>query len=667
MTTAGRTLFDPCAIGPVTVPNRLVMCPMGTRHAHAGLVTEADIAWHADRARGGAGLIITGGTFVHPTSSMRGHPGIEAWREEGVRMLRRRVDAVHAEGAKIFAQILHLGRETTEGQPELPQLAPSSVRSVRDPHLPHEMTRADVHEVIEGFVRSAELSVRAGYDGIEIHGAHGYLVAQFLGAATNLRADEFGGATARERTAFLTTILERVRQRCGPGVALGVRLSAIEETADGIGIEDTLEIVRELAERALVDYLSITRGVRNAYVKDNTSGYAVAAEQAAAVKAVTSLPVVVAGRITTPELAQRLLDDGVADLVGLGRALIADAEFPAKAAGTVPGAIRPCVGFVQDCRIAHGGAACAVNAAAGRESVFGIRVIRPPSDRRAVVVGGGPGGLEAARLLAERGCAVTLFEADDELGGQVRRAARGPLRGELTGFTAYLGSELRRLAVEVVTGHRASAQDVAARQPDLTVVATGAVHDPPSFGDSLPPGGSPRVLSVWELLDGSSRDLAGNALVADDGTGFWPTISAAELLIAQGLHVTLLTPAGAIGGAIPLESIAPLHARLRGAGTAYRPFTRIGGLTPGQVTLVDSVTGEVSRTSADLVVVLTQARPVTGLLQELQARGLTARAIGDCVAPRRITSAVLEANRVVDWFAGAGTPATRSGLAGVSP
>jgi 2,4-dienoyl-CoA reductase (NADPH2) len=649
-TADGPRLFEPVRVGPVTLRNRLVMCPMGTRHDHAGIVTQADVEWHADRARGGTGLIITGGTFVHETSSMRGHPGIEAWREEGVEMLRRRCEAVHAEGAKIFAQILHLGRETTEGQPDLPQLAPSAVRSVRDPHLPHAMTEAEIAEVIEGFVRSAGLSVRAGCDGVEIHAAHGYLVAQFLSPSANRRTDRYGGRTPRERTRFLTEILERVRERCGSDVALGVRLSAVEETPEGIQLEDTLEIVRELDERALVDYISITRGMRNGYVKDNTHGYGVSAELAKAVRGVTGRPVLVAGRITTPELAQQLLDEGAADLIGLGRALIADAEFAAKAEGRHPGAIRPCLGFVQDCRMAHGGAACAVNAAAGREATYGVRVARPSYAQRVVVVGAGPGGMEAARLLAERGARVTVFEAGEQVGGQLLRAARGPLRGELAGFADYLERELRRLGVELLLGTAATVDDVAGLAPDLAVVATGAVHDRPDF----PGADQPDVLSVWELLDGTERPAPGTALVADDGTGFWPTLSAAELLVGQGTRVTLATPAGAIGGAVPLESIALLHRRLRSAGTVYRPFTRIASVDGSAVTVTDSVTGEQAELAVDLVVQLTQARPVDGLLGELDARGVVAYAIGDAVAPRRITSAVFDANLLVDTVAGRG-------------
>ena len=648
---AGNLLFQPFRIGAVSLRNRIVMPPMGTRHTPGGLVSPEDLEWHAERAHGGVGLIITGGTSVHETSIFRGNRGLDAWRPEDVPRFRARVDAIHAAGAKVFGQLLHLGRETIGGQPEFAQFAPSAVRSPRDPFVPHEMTRAEVLAIVDAFLVSARNQLTAGYDGLEIHAAHGYLVAQFLGASTNRRTDEFGGDTAVERMAFLRLILERIRSECGSGFPLGVRLSAHEETSDGIQLDDTLAVVRELTRAGLADYLSITRGMRGSYIKDNTWPFAVAADEARAVKVVTELPVLVTGRIVRPQHAEAILAQGAADLVGVGRGLIADAEWAAKARDPKLGAIRPCIGFVQDCRMAEGGAACAVNAAAGREAQFGTRVARPRSGARVVVVGGGPGGLEAARLAAERGASVTVLEAEPTIGGQIVRAARGPLREGLMGFIDYLGSELRRLGVEVQTGRPASADDVAELAPDFVVVATGATYSRVEMAGN----DQTNVLSVWELLDGSTRALAGNAVVVDDGTGFWPSISAAELLIAVGVRVTFVTPAASVAAAIPHESVPRLHARLRGAGTTYRPFTVVDRVLRGAVVLRDGTTGAMDKVPADHVVVLTSPVSQDSLLKELSNRGLAARAIGDAVAPRRITAAVLEANRLIEDFAGAGT------------
>jgi 2,4-dienoyl-CoA reductase (NADPH2) len=349
-------------------------------------------------------------------------------------------------------------------------------------------------------------------------------------------------------------------------------------------------------------------------------------------------------------LAEQILADGTADLIGLGRALIADPEWANKAAGQHAGSIRPCIGFVQDCRMAHGGAACAVNAAAGRELTYGIGTLRRASAAgTVVVVGGGPGGLEAARLAAESGHSVTLFEREDVVGGQVRRAARGPQREELLEFIDYLHRELQRLSVDVRTSTEADVASVRELDPLLAVVATGAVGTPVP----LPGGSLPNVLSVWDLLDGQERSLGQTAVVADDGTGFWPTCSAAELLVSRGVHVKFLTPAAAIGSAIPLESIALLHRRLRGAGVEYHPFSVIERVVDtGHVEVRDTTTQQIRTESADSVVVLTSPRAQDDLLRELQAAGVPAEGVGDCLAPRRITHAVLDANRVVRALVG---------------
>ncbi|GAA2897965.1 FAD-dependent oxidoreductase [Pseudonocardia halophobica] len=623
-------LFAPLDIGGVRLRNRIALPPMGSRHTPGGLVSPADLEWHAERAHGGAGLVITGGTLVHPTSVYRGGVAVNGWRSEG--LLRERAEAIHAGGAKVFAQLVHAGRETLGGQPELAQVAPSAIRSPRDPYVPHALTTDEVHTIADSFVESARVHLAAGYDGIEIHAGHGYLVAQFLNAAANARTDEFGGATPVERLAFLRLVLRRVRAE---GAPVGVRLSAREDVPGGIELDETVAMVRALTEERLIDYVSVTRGSRNSYVKDHTWPFAVAVAEARAVKTVTDVPVLVTGRIVRPEQAAAVLAEGAADLIGIGRGMIADPEWVAKAQGVVAGAIRPCVGFVQDCRTAMDGASCAVNAAAGREARYGTRVLRPRSADRVVVIGGGPGGLEAARVAAERGCRVTVLEAEPQLGGQLRRAARAPHRRELLSFVDYLESELARLGVEVLLGRPATAEEVLELGPDLAVVATGARHD-----------SAENATSVWELL-GGEPPRSGRALVQDDGTGFWPALSAAELLVEAGVQVTVATPAAMVGAAIPAESQASLHARLRGAGTRYRPFTVLERVLPGEVELRDVTTGTLDRLPADHVVVATAPVSQDSLAAELRARDMRTRTIGDALSPRRITHAVLEADEAI--------------------
>jgi 2,4-dienoyl-CoA reductase (NADPH2) len=640
-------LFAPGRIGPLESRNKLVMLPMGTRLPRDGMVEERDIAWHRERAAGGVGAVITGGTIVAPSSRVRSADAglIEAFEPRGQEGQRRRVEAIHAGGALAIGQILHLGRELTGGQADTALLSPSAVRSPRDWDPPHELDRFEIEELVARFAASARLQHEAGYDGVEIHGAHGYLVAQFLSAASNQREDSYGVARIEDRLRFLVEILTAVRDEVGAeDFALGVRLSADEEVPGGITTEETCEIASHLAETGLVDYLSLTIGMRGAYVKDTTYEPGFSAERIGRVARAAGdrVTVIGASRIPSPRVAAEFLGSGAADLVGIGRALIADPEWPRKAEAGEADRIRPCVAFVQDCRISQGGVICGVNADAGREIEWenaGEGV--PPG--RVTVIGGGPGGLEAARVAAERGDEVTLFEAGPELGGQWRLAARSPGRSDLLTFITYLESELSALGVDVRLGTAAAAEAVAAERPDLVVVATGSLAaDPAVDGDPGVP-----VLSVREHLAATESPPAERALVVDDGSGFWPTCSSAELLAEAGASVTLATPAPVVAANIPHESASLLHGRLRSQGVSYRPFSRLDRVDGNVARLVDVASGDASELEVDLVVIQAGSVAQRSLGEELQEAGLEVRLIGDCVAPRRIGAAVYEANKAI--------------------
>jgi 2,4-dienoyl-CoA reductase (NADPH2) len=619
---------------------------MGTGLMLNGKVTEREVAFQEERARGGAGLLITGAAFVHPTTSFPVRIIVEAYDEEGIEMLRRRVDAVQRHGTRIFGQIAHLGREQPGGLTEAIPLAPSPIPSPRDPGVPHEMSAADIRMIVDAFGKSAENFKAAGYDGIEIHGGHGYLVAQFLSPASNLRADGYRGDTIEGRIRFLREIVEEIRARCGADHPLGVRFSGDEETPDGMTIDDTRELVTALQDVAAVDYLSITAGMRGAYVKDSSFAEAYAVPLAAAVKQDVDVPVIAANRIRFPELAEQVLASGQADFVAVGRGAIADPEWVTKAKEGRSDEIRPCIGIVQDCRYAHGILSCAVNARAGREEEWG-EPRRTSDSRRVVVAGGGPGGLEAGRAAAEAGHEVVLYERDDVPGGQVRVAAAGPTRAELLDFVTYAERELARLGVDVRLGTAATREAVLADEPDLVVVATGATPRPPSF----PVAGDARVVTVWDLLGGMVSDIPARAVVLDDAAGFWHGVSAAEFLAERGASVELLTPARAIGLAIPHESIAHVLRRLRTAGARLRPLSTVSGVDGTRVRISDTITGEESETMAELIVVKSLLDARDDLVRELDGSGPTAVvAIGDAAAPRRISHAVLEANVALRRF-----------------
>jgi 2,4-dienoyl-CoA reductase (NADPH2) len=638
-------LFAPGEIGGLAIRNRIVQPPMGTGLVEQGQVTVRDVIFQEERARAGVGLIVTGAAVVHPTSRFPVRIIVEAWDEDGIDALRARVEAVQRHGARIFGQLVHLGRESPGGMTDTVPMAPSPVASPRDPNPPHEMSVAEVRLMVEAFGRSAANFQAAGYDGIEISAGHGYLVAQFLSAASNRRTDAYRGDTLEGRTRLLREIVEDIRMRCGAEYPVGIRLSAEEETPDGLTIDDTREIVYALQDSAPVDYISVTAGMRGAYVKDATYAEGFTLGMAALVKQDVDVPVMAAGRIRFPDLAERALASGQVDFVAIGRGVIADGEWVTKAREGRVAEIRPCIGIVQDCRAAHGQLGCAVNARAGREAEWG-EPRRAASPKRVVIAGAGPAGLEAARVAAESGHDVVLYEQADIAGGQLRIAAAGPTREELLDFVFYAERELTRLGVDVRLDTAATRDTVLADAPDLVVAATGATPLPPEF----PFDAGANVVSVWDLLGGKVKEIPAGAAVLDDGSGFWHGISAAEFLAERGAAVELLTPARGVGLAIPHESVAGVFARLGRNGVRFRPLVTVTSVNGTTVSLADAVTGAPSEIEAELLVVRSKLRANDELLRELDGEVPALVAVGDASSARRLSHAVLDANLAMRQF-----------------
>ena len=425
-------LLSPGVIGGVRIRNRVVQAPMGTGMIALGRVTDGDIAFQEDRAAGGVGLIITAAAPVHPTSTIGGRILTEAWDEDGVEDLRRRVDAVHRQGARIFGQLLHLGREAVGdtqagGGSDFVPIAPSAIVGPRSASPPHEMTAGEVRMIVDAFARSAANLRVAGYDGIEIQACHGYLTAQFLTPSANRRIDAYRGDTLEGRMRFLIEVMEAVRSKCGESFPVGVRLSADDLEPGGLTLDDALEIVDALQNSAAADYLSITTGARGSYVKDMTYDEGFARGYAEALKDGVDVPVIVTGRFQTPDVAEGALADGQADFIGLGRALLADPEWVNKVSDGRVAEIRPCIGILQDCRRAIGLIGCTVYARTGRKREWEWR----RRDRRArtapvVVAGGGPAGLEAARVAAAAGAMTSYLLRARAIGSAVSCALRRP-------------------------------------------------------------------------------------------------------------------------------------------------------------------------------------------------------------------------------------------------
>jgi 2,4-dienoyl-CoA reductase (NADPH2) len=632
-------LFEAFAIGAHVLKNRLVALPHGTGMVRDGLVTDDDIAYWSELAASGVGLMVQGGITVHAGATLRHRNRIEGYSEAAIDGLRRRCAVAKAHGVVVLGQLTHIGRESTGGEQDQSAVAPSPKRSPRDLFAPHELDQTEIADLVAGFAQTAANLQKAGYDGTEIHGAHGYLVAQFLSPATNHRTDEYGGDPQR-RLRFLREIIEAIRGCCGRTFLLSLRLSADEETADGLTIEDSVAIARAIAADGAVDLLSVTLGVRGTYVKDASTPKGVAARAAQRLRAESGMPVIVGQRITQPELAERLLADGSADLIGLARALIADRDWIHKARAGDEKAIRPCLGVNQDCRSFAPYLHCAVNARIGRETRPDFSTTIKASRRRhIVVIGGGPGGLEAARVAAERGHQVALYEAATTLGGQFSYAASVPHRRDLHGLIEFQRLALQRLGATFELGVRIAAPADLPSQPDAVVVATGAVARP--VPEQFRGSG---VLSWFDILStGVPAPQSGNnAVLVDDGSGFWWTYGVAEAIAESGWQLTVVSPTTSIPNNIPGESVSGLLARLGQAGTRYRVLSVLTEVGAGTVELTNVTSGEAEVLPADLVVLQTGRSVAASPAKSLRAAGIETFEIGDCIAPRRMSNAVYE-------------------------
>jgi 2,4-dienoyl-CoA reductase (NADPH2) len=635
-------LFSPYRLGRLPLRNRIAVLPYGTAMVSEGVPSEADRAHFANIAKSGAGLVITGSIAVHPSTATRNRILTEAYNERALEKLRTKTDMLHAHGTVAFAQLAHLGREWPVGDSDVPPMAPSAVRSPRDAYLPRAMTELDIKMIVQAFGESSRNMRLAGFDGVEIHAAHGYLVAQFLSPDANKRSDAYGGTPAK-RSRFLLEIIDAIRKHCGEDFGLSVRLSADEELADGLQVPDTARIAKSLEAHGGVSLLNITLGVRGSYVKDLTIPDAVAANAAIAIRRATSLPILVGQRISTPEVAERVLGEGAADLVGMARAFIADPEWVAKAASGRAKSIRPCLNFNQDCRAFSPHLHCAVNPVIGRESSEEFSQLLPTQRRKNVaIIGGGPGGLEAALVAAQRGHEVAVFEQTESFGGQFLYAASVPHRKRLSRLIDYQLNELRLLGVKLHTGVKIEGYQDLSGVYDTAIVATGARAT--ALDQALSDAGA---ISWFDVLDKGAPPPSGNgrAVFIDDGCGFWWSYGVAEALAEAGWEITIATPSASVAHLIPHESVPPLLARLGAANAEYRVLTSLDSIDPAGARLVNLTSGQETLVPCGLVVIQTGRVSVPGPVSALKNGGIDdVHVVGDCITPRRVSFAIFEAH-----------------------
>ena len=617
---------DPLRLGPVALRNRLA----GTAHASGlvrdGLALPGDDDYWRRLARGGVAMAIVGGTCVAPESGYRAGNVLEAYRDEAIPGLRRRADAIKAGGAVAVQQLVHLGRETLGAPIWYAPVAPSAVRSPREPTAPRPLSLGEVQGVVEAFVDSARNVAEAGYDGLEIHAAHGYLLAQFLSAETNQRTDDYGGNLSG-RLRILEETIAGIRA-LGSELALGVRLS-IEP---GLDITELAEVAAALGNS--VDWINLTVGPRGEYVRDMATEAPPLLGVFAPVRAASMVPLLVSQAFRTRVQIDQALAEG-ADLVGMARPLIADPEFPRKVLEGREQEARPCVGCNEDCRLFDPVLLCSVNpdlAMPGelrRRAATIIVQTGGGGDGDVAIVGGGVAGLECALTLGRAGRAVTLYEAASELGGSVALAGTAPHRSGWHRILDFYLAGIQTAAIDVRLGSQPT--DLAAFGE--VVLATGAEETLPDLN------GVDRARRSSDVI-ANGVDGAELVVIVDDGFGWWPCVSAAEVALEAGAEVTVLTPSGAFALGIPADGRTQLQARLAGARLHARSFLSAVAVEDGALLARNRYSGAVERIPADLVVVVGERVPIAAGIDV--PSGARVQTIGDAIVPRRVAHAIAE-------------------------
>lgn len=647
-------VLQPITIGGVTIPNRVVRSAHGTRFG-GGVMSDDLIAYHALRARGGVGLSILEIMAVHP-SSPSGVNGFDPRIGEGYQRL---LEEVRPHGMRLFQQLWHGGHQTMP-QDGTPPWSASDIPGPRLGVVPAPMSQAMIDEIVASYARTARMCQDLGLDGVEIHAAHGYLIHQFLSPATNIREDGYGG-DFDHRVRFLLEVMTAVRDAVRrDNFAVGVRL-APDMSAGGWNAADVLRAAQLLEARGLVDFVNVSQGSYHAFDKmiggmHEPSGYELPLSRS--VTRALSVPRIVVGRIRTLEEADQIIRDGDADMVAMTRATIADPMLVRKTVEGKVDQVRPCIGCNQGCvgnLLTVGRMGCVVNPAVGHERRFGEHLLQSAdAARHVVVIGGGPAGMEAARVAALRGHRVTLCEAQPQLGGALRLAARGPTRHGLLDLAVWLEQEIFRLGVAVQLSTYVDADDVLAMRPDTVIVATGSM--PRMDGVQMSHPGEPaqgmeqaHVKSSWDVFsDPKVIEQVRSAVVVDD-LGHYEAIAVAEYLVTRGIKVHYVSRHVAFAPlAEPALMTEPALRRLAQGDFQLHLRSRVTRVAADAVSLSPTYLPDSAVTSdlpADLVVFVSANRCVQDVHAALRGQVPQLELIGDARSPRQLQQAMLDGYR----------------------
>ena len=677
-------LFTPIRIGQTVIPNRIAFSAHLTNLAEENLPGPRLTAYYVERARGGCGLIITEEQSVHP-SDWAYQPLIHGFDPRVVPAYRRLTRAVHDYDTRIFAQINHNGMQASSIYSRRPVLGPSPLPDPIHREMCKEIEPEEIAEIVRGYALVARHVREGGFDGAELQSSHSSLMRQFFSPYFNRRNDAYGGSHdesglpapqagtlpprqgANNRMRFALEVIAAVRAEIGRDFTLGIRLCGDELIPAGLTFDDVREIARRLEATGQLDYINTSIGeFHNLYMVEGSMhtppGYQLFIS--AGLREVVKLPVFCTGRIKDPVQAERILREGLADMVGVVRGQICDPEFTRKAREGRTESIRLCISCNQYCIGRMGlnlSLGCIQTPATGNELRFprpvpvnADAINRGPTPHgagtkgqvqrpRLIVVGGGPAGMQAAKVAAQRGYHVRLYEQQQELGGQINLIVKVPNRVEFGDASRNLQREILEAGVEVQLGVEVTTALIEQEQPDAVIIATGSRPSlPPVPGADLP-----HVATVWQVLQKEKLAQAGEYVLVYDQLGFHQATSVAELLAEHGCLVEVVTPQFYVGGDLSVTlDIELWYRRALARGMRLTANCFLAGLEPKSATIINNYTGQPRQLeNLALAVMVTPQTAHDGVYQQLQGKVKQLYRVGDCVAPRRVEHAILDGER----------------------